>query len=594
MKQLKRLFVLMLTGTMVLSMASCSKKDKAEEQKKFDEFIAQEFVETMESDYTSMHVYMQNPEEFGIDTDKVEVNLGTRLDEESQQKAMEEVNASYEEFQEFDRDDLTSEQQDIYDMYEYQASLSDELNDEKFDYYASVFESMSGLHFQLPTLFADWEIRNEQDVKDLILLLEDVKPYVDSALEYTKKQEEKGLLMLDLDSIIQHCDQILEKGTDSSVLSSMQEKVEALKLDESLTKDYQKQLEEAFTSSFLPAYQAMKDTMETFQTSGTNNSEGLAKFENGKEYYELLLQQNIGSTKSVEEIRSMLEDKMEESIIDVQALFLRNEDILQYFVSEDVPETNYESYTEILDDVQSKMGEDFPEVNNLQYHIEDINKELATDSGVAAYFNIPPIDGDSVKQLRVNPNMSDITSISTYTTITHEGFPGHMYQYAYMYENEDNNFVKVCANSNAYTEGYATYAQYESLAYLDSIDQDYLELTKANEIFTYCITLLADISIHYDGLTFEEFMASLEEQGLALGTSEGKELYLQLQANPAAFAPYYVGYFEFLDLKEKAQEELGDKFNNKDFNTAILESGNAPFSVVEKYVDKYIETAKDE
>ena len=137
MKQVKRLIVLMLVGIMVLPMASCSKKDKAEEQKKFDEFIEREFVETMESDYTSMHVYMQNPEDFGIDTDKVEVNLGTRLDEKSQQKAMEEVNASYEEFKEFDRDDLTSEQQDIYDMYEYQASLSEELNDEKFDYYAS-------------------------------------------------------------------------------------------------------------------------------------------------------------------------------------------------------------------------------------------------------------------------------------------------------------------------------------------------------------------------------------------------------------------------------------------------------------------------
>ncbi len=592
MKQGKRLLVLLLIGTMVLSMAGCSKKDKAEEQKKFDEFIEQEFVETMESDYTSMHIYMQNPEDFGIDPNKTEVNLGIRLDEESQKKAMEEADASYEKFKEFDRDDLTSEQQDIYDMYEYQASLSEKLSDEKFDYYAPVFESMSGLHFQLPTLFADWEVRNEQDVKDLILLLKDVKPYVDSALEYTREQEEKGLLMLDLDSIIQHCDQILEKGNDSSVLASMKQKVEALKLDESLTKDYEKQLDEAFSSSFLAAYQAMKDTMETFKTSGKNNTKGLAEFEHGKEYYELLLQQNIGSTKSVKEVKKMLQEKMEECILSVQSLYLQNENILQSFISAEPPETGYESYTQILDDVKSKMEKDFPKVNNLEYHIEDINKELATDSGVAAYFNIPPIDGNSVKQLRVNPNMSDIKSISTYTTITHEGFPGHMYQYAYMYENEDSNFVKVCANSNAYTEGYATYAQYESLKYLSSIDQDYLALTKANELFTYCITLLADISIHYDGMSFDEFMADLKDQGLELESSDAKSLYLQLQSNPAAFAPYYIGYFEFSDLKEEAQEELGDKFNNKDFNKAILESGNAPFSVVEKYVDEYIETAK--
>lgn len=49
------------------------------------------------------------------------------------------------------------------------------------------------------------------------------------------------------------------------------------------------------------------------------------------------------------------------------------------------------------------MFQDFPEVKNLKYNIKDINEEIASDSGVAAYFNIPSIDGDSVKQLRVNP-----------------------------------------------------------------------------------------------------------------------------------------------------------------------------------------------
>ena len=69
------------------------------------------------------------------------------------------------------------------------------------------------------------------------------------------------------------------------------------------------------------------------------------------------------------------------------------------------------------------MFQDFPEVKNLKYNIKDINEEIASDSGVAAYFNIPSIDGDSIKQLRVNPKSSDIKSLSTYSTVSHEGFP---------------------------------------------------------------------------------------------------------------------------------------------------------------------------
>ena len=70
-------------------------------------------------------------------------------------------------------------------------------------------------------------------------------------------------------------------------------------------------------------------------------------------------------------------------------------------------------------------------------------------AGVAAYFNIPSLDGDTVKQLRVNPNNAGVDSIDTFSTVAHEGFPGHMYQYAYMYEIIDSNFIKALANVGA-------------------------------------------------------------------------------------------------------------------------------------------------
>lgn len=593
----KKLTALLLSSVLLLSSFGCQRINQEEEQKKFNDFLNNEFIETMESDYTTSHVYLNKPENFGISKENIEVNLGTRMDMQEQKEEEKKAKETYEQFKKFKRNALTDTQQDIYDSIERSATLNEQLSDDKFDYYASVFESMSGLHYQLPTLFADWELRNEQDVKDLILLLEDVDDYVNSALEYTKKQEELGLLMLDLDSIMNYCKTIVEKGENSSILTSLYTSIEALHLSDKKTNEYKKQVKTTFVNSFLHAYQEILDTMNTFKKEGVKNAKSLSAFENGKEYYELLLQQSIGSDKTPKQVKKMMEDAFYDHIANMQNIVIElsksNDEELQKALSSNTfPETSYTSYEQILEDIKKDMFQDFPEVKNLKYNIKDINEEIASDSGVAAYFNIPSLDGNSIKQLRVNPKSSDIKSLSTYSTVSHEGFPGHMYQYAYLYENIDNNFAKTLINENAYVEGYAVYAQYESFKYLDNMNQQILELFKENELASYCLIIAADIGIHYEGWDLNKFMDYMNEFGFALSKEDAAPLYNQLWANPTAFQPYYVGYEEIKDLKEHAQDKLGDKFIEKDFNTALLESGIAPFSVVEKHIDSYIKNTK--
>ena len=598
MNQFKKICVWLLAGLLVFSAAGCQPQEAqpqtqsdepTAEQERFDAFIEKEFVDTMESDYTTAHVYLQDPEAFGVDPDQISVSLGTRMDEESQEEAMASFTATCEEFRTFDRDELSVEQQDIYDIFDYQVSLSEALSDAKFDYYAPLFESISGLHYQLPTLFADWQLRNEEDVQDLITLMSDVRPYVDSALEYTRTQEEQGLLMLDLDSVISYCEGIVESGEDSAVLQAMNDCIAALELGEEKTAQYQQQLADAFAESFLPAYADILDTMRDLQANGDNNEQGLAQFEHGKEYYALLLQQSVGSNKTPEEIKTMMEEAFNEHLQQLQLFAMAYPEETQQVLEQDLPKTGYTSYDEILQDLQSHIFDDFPQVEDLRYQIEDVNEEIASDSGVAAYFNVPSLDGDTVKQLRVNPNNAGVDSIDTYATVAHEGFPGHMYQYAYMYENVDSNFIKALANVGAYTEGFAVYAQYESLKYLDGISQEVLDVYREYELLTYCLVIAADIGIHYEGWSLDEFENYFTEMGLSIGS--GDALYAQLQANPAVFETYYVGYHEIMDLREKAEDALGENFDAKAFNEALLESGTAPFNVVERHIDAYIENA---
>lgn len=581
--EMKKKFSMFLMGILVILLfAGCSGQTESE---KFDAFIQQVFVDTMESDYTTAHVFMEEPKTFGVDESKITVNLGERIDETAMESSRKSTKESLDGLKAFDRAKLTEEQQDTYDILMYMLTVSDGLNDEKFDYYQQLLESMTGIHYQLPALLADWELRDEQDVKDLITLVNDVQPYMSSLLEYTKEQEKRGLLMIDIDEVISYCEKVCEKGEESSILTALNEGIDALSLGDEPSSTYKTQLREAFTTSFLPAYEDIISTLNTFK-SGTNNEEGYAKFPNGKDYYELLLQRSIGSTKSVEEIRQMMSEAFTSHIMNLQEIMASNPEILETLQNE-LPTSGYDSYESILDAVSSVMFDDFPNVDNLNYVIKDVNEEISSDSGVAAYFNVPPLDGTGSQQMRVNPNLGDVDAITTYHTVAHEGYPGHMYQYAYAYANLTSPFRKALAESSAYTEGWAVYAQYTAYNYLTDIDQNLLAFLRENDLASYCAVILADIGIHYDGWSYDEFAERLSS---LFGDDEEALLgqYKQLQANPCAFEPYYVGYEEIMAIRENATEKLGDSFNEKEFNEAVLKSGNAPFSVVEKNVDSYI------
>lgn len=589
MRKLKKISSLLLAILIAFSTVGCSSNHE-EEQKKFDAFLEKEFVEAMESDYTTMHIFLEHPEKYGVDESKVKVNLGTRIDEENQKEELGKVKKSWEEFDKFKRSHLTDEQQKLYDTYAYQEEIDKAMSDEKFDYYQQIFGSMTGIHYQLPTLFSDWTLRDEQDVKDLILLVKDVKPYIESCIQYTKKQAEKGLLMTNTEEVKKYCDGIIKSGENSSVLASMNASIDALKLDSDKTSQYKKELKNAFTSSFLPAYQDISDLMKDVKK--LNNNEGYAKFENGKEYYALLLKSKIGSDKSVDDVKKMMSSDFDEQINKMRKLIMQNKKVLEVFMKNKMPTTSFKNYKEILDYIRPKLSDDFPKVNDLTYEIEPINEEIASDSGVAAYFNLPPLDGTTPKQLRVNPKSGDINAITTYHTVAHEGFPGHMFQYAYMYESSLPNWSKTIASCDAYTEGWAVYSQYYAYKYLRDIDQDVLEVIKLNELASYSAIIVADIGIHYEGWDLKKFNDYLTNAGFALDKESLKGQYVQLQANPAAFEPYYVGYKEFATIKEKTQEKLGDKFNDKDFHEALLKSGSAPFNVVQSNVDEYIKNTK--
>lgn len=585
----KKITLLMLSAVMAFSFTGCSKKDSGEEQKKFDEFMKQEFVESMEQSYPNTHIILENPKDYGVDTSKTKVQIDKELNETTMKENKELNEKSAKAFKEFDRDTLSDEQKETYDIYSYMLDYTTEMNDSKFDYMSMPLESMTGMHTQLPTLFSDWTLRNEQDVKDVITLMKSVRPYMDSILAYTKKQEEKGTLMLDIKSVKEYCEKVVKEDVNSSVLTGLNESIDNLKLGDDKTKQYKAELKKAFQEYFLPAYSDIIKTMKELDSS-KNNTLGLSHMKNGKEYYELLFKQATGTDKSIEDIKKELNSMSRSSLLAVQSVISKNKNLYDEYVNGKI-KTKYKDFESMLKDLDKDIKDDFPSVGTLNYRIRPIGEDLAS-GGVAAYFNIPALDGTTPKQIRVNmmEDALDVQSLETFSTVAHEGIPGHMYQIAYAYKNVKDPWRNSMASFLGYTEGYATYTELYALKYLDGVSADAVKLQQNMVVYQDCLIALADIGIHYEGWTKEDLSNFLEENGL--GVSDVSDFYNQLQANPTAFLSYYVGYVQIANLKKDAQGELKDKFNDRDFHEAILKSGAAPFHVVEENVKDYIESAK--
>ena len=579
----KKIGILLLCFVVLLSGCSSSNKtahkeepeELTEYQEEFNDFLKNQLVETLESDYYTLHSYLKDPETYDIDTETVEKTFG-RMDAASMEEDRKEIQETLDQLQAFDYEQLTDQQQDTYDIFTYNMECSKELSDPKFDYIASAFLPMTGIHVSFPTIFADWTFDSEQELKDLILMIQDVDDYTQSAIDYTYIQNEKRYLCLDFDSILSHCEKILDKGLESSVLKGLQDQVDALDLDSNQTKAYKQELEQAFSDSYLQAYQLIKTAMSDLKQNGNNHPNGLASFDVGKEYYSLLMKNNTGSDMEVIEVEDMMDTACKEHL----QTFIENADSDMSFL---FTSTNYTSYEQMLDDIQDQMFDDFPKVESLEYEIKDMEEDVASDNGVAAYFQIPEIDGDLKGQLRVNPNNNNMKAIDTYMTVAHEGMPGHMYQYNYAQEHISEPLRWSILASSAYQEGYATYAQHYSLRYLKGIKPKQLKAYSEYMLVIYDALVLADIGIHYYNWDQEKCQKEIEEN---YGITIDEKQYNQLLYTPCAFEPYYTGYEQIMDLKERAKNTLKSDYNEKEFHTILLNCGPAPFFIVEENMAK--------
>ena len=574
--------------------------DSVEEmQAAFDQFIMDEFISQLEGDYLSIHQTLRHPEVYGIDLAEAEVTLGDAVSEEYLAEARAENLKLKEQFDTFDFELLTPEQQETYGVYEYLLNNALDSMKEEFVYMDGAFTPMQGLQNDISSLLMEFSFYEEADVKAYLEMMRDVPRYVEDTLAYTRKQAELGYFMPDASAqaTLSYCKKLLNRGMDSALLSAVLYNIENCEfLSEEKVQNYQKEARKIFADCILPAYQNIYDSISVLMDP-MNNQMGLAWFENGADYYEYLFRLKTGSSRSVNATKLLLEHYMNGAIQEVATIASEHKLVYSSYFGERT-HTNFKNFNEILQGLEDYTQSVFPAIKPVDYTVHFIDPLVAVE-GIGAYYVVPPINDDLPQKIKVNP-LQDMEEDDFYTmqVLAHEGYPGHLYQNNYVRQNIENPFRQT-VSLLGYSEGYATYAELISLNYLGELgledsedfffDENTITLIQCNTLFENCLIALCDIGIHYDRWTEGDMLIFMQQY---MDVEDIGPIYDQLVGDPAGFLSYYVGCVEFLELRRIAQEELGDRFKEIEFHEAILKGGELPFSVLKKNVERYIEQNK--
>ena len=540
--------------------------------RQFRTFTRSLFQTEVSANTISLHYTLRSPSDYGIaDIPATYGNLSS--DPIAAKASVRNVLSS---LQEFDPDTLSSENAltfKILDTYLKNASTGTD-----YLLYQEPLGPVSGIHTQLPVLLSEYSFYDTQDVETYLALLKETPAYFDSVIRFEQKKAASGLFMPDYqaDSVLDTCQSFIDMGKENYLISTFSERIASLDLLPENKKDsFQKENMKLVTEEIYPAYQNLITAIKSLKGKGMNE-QGLSHFPYGKKYYEYLVRQTTGCNESISRLRLMTRAQILEDLSAMQkVLFPADAALTQASVLE---QTSPDS---MLDDLRSKITDTFPEIPDVDFQVKYVPESMQ-DYLSPAFYMIPAIDNLTENVIYIN-NGQTASGLNLYTTLAHEGYPGHLYQTVYFSASEPDP-IRSILDFGGYVEGWATYAEMMSY-YLAPLPKTEASLLQKNNSVILGLYALADMGIHYDGWSVTDTVRFFSDYGIN-DPNAVQSVYELIIGSPANYLKYYIGYLKFYELKKEMADTLGNQFSQKEFHRAVLDVGPAPFEIVYDEVEK--------
>lgn len=560
---------LLILALCVTTLSSCSQRQT------FEEYTNQLFLDEISANTLNLHYTIEDPYAYGIKDYDISLGGYSSGDNTSYVNGLKKLKL---ELLTYPYASLTLEEQLTYDIFN--DYLDSQLAMSSFTLYEEPLSFSNGMQMQLPILLAEYEFNSEQDVKDYLELISLVDEYLDDMIQFEKDKAKAGLFMSDelCNRVIDSCEAFLENQENHYMLSTFENRLKDLNLSGTKTEKYIQSNTKTFQKEIVPAYEELIEALKSLLGSGKNEW-GICNLPSGKKYYELLVYAETGCNDSIDEIYTRIETQRMNDLIVCADLQEKDPSIIDQC---SYIEWTLENEDEMLSVLQDAMLVDFPEAPTTEYTIHYVDPALE-DYLAPAFYIVAPIDNYAENVIYIN-NANDDSDVYYFTTLAHEGFPGHLYQTVMSYEYEMMP-IRNIFNYSGYVEGWATYIEMMSY-YYGNLNDDLASMLSHNQAATLSLYATSDIGLHYMGWTAEDMYNFWSLYGITNETTINEITQLIL-SEPGNYLKYYVGYLEFLELRDYARTLLGENYSTVEFHRTILDIGPAPFHILETYFEEY-------
>ena len=479
-----------------------------------------------------------------------------------------------------------------------------------FRYHSYPFNQIGGNHLGLVEFMTDTHpIRDFREASDYIKRVEKFDDSLSEDLIWLEEQKRLGIFAPKyvFDHVIaQLNDLIAYEDSDNPLMQVFMRKVDALEIDQGQSDELKAALSSVIASEVKAGFQSILDFFEA-NYEYANKDHGVWSLPNGDAYYAARLRSYTTTDYTAEEIHQIGLSEVDRIGARMKEIFLElgydvnkpvgemmndlneNPDFL-YADTPDRKEIVVADYNQMVKEAEEDVRPYFARFPKSPVEVRAI-PEYSEQTAAGGYYQAPALDGSRPGVFYAN--LYDIKQTPTFgmrTLTFHEAVPGHHFQIALNQENEDlTMYRKMGYRTSAFTEGWALYSEqlavevgmtknlYDELGVLQS------EMFRANR-------LVVDTGMHFKRWTREEAMAYMKK---TTGMSD-TEVRVEIERYivwPGQATSYKMGMLKILELRKKAKDALGEKFDIREFHTVVLDQGIVPLFILEDIIDEWIATS---
>lgn len=577
---------ILLSGTILFGCGQASTQTSLK-QKKFDRFLNSCFREYAAENTVTLHFKLSNPSAYGIKA-PVSPTYGD-LSSDALKKNCSRSKELLQKLYTFPTSSLTKKQKLTWQIFQDYLNVS--IMNEKYILYSSPLGT-NGLQSEIPVTLSEYRLDNEKDIKDYLSLVNQVPELFTQILDFEQERRNAGLISPSfvISDTIDQIDQFLNASEENNpLIQSFEDRLTEV---ESLSKDqkasYIANNRLLVTDKVLPAYKSLKTSLQAYTNDSKNTSskERLCEYKNGQDYYKFLLMSNVGTDFSPEDCITILESQLKNTVKDISSLTTKNKDLYTEYLSA-TPALS--APKEIMNTLKNDSLIDFPEIKNISCQLKNVPDALSGTSACAFYL-VPPID--STKDNIIYINKSRVDSNELFSTLAHEGYPGHLYQTNYFLTTNPSP-LRTFLHCAGYDEGWGTYAQLYSYNFIEfkNVDEQTTkqlrQLYRDNDLLSLSLSSLCDLYVNYKN--YDENALANYLQTYGINKDSAQNLYRYVIENPTTYLSYSIGCYELDQLKQTMSDSLGKAFKISDFHEAVLNVGSCNFSILRQEIEKETE-----